>query len=55
MKRKQIETVASRGSEDRMRERVLGAAFSAFQEFGYAEASTIEIPNTRQAVKEGAV
>ena len=43
MKRKQIETVASRGSEDRMRERVLGAAFSAFQEFGYAGASTIEI------------
>ena len=43
VKRKQIETVASRGSEDRMRERVLGAAFSAFQEFGYAGASTIEI------------
>jgi AcrR family transcriptional regulator len=51
MKRKQIETVASRGSEDRMRERVLGAAFSAFQEFGYAGASTIEI-TTRAKVSK---
>ena len=51
VKRKQIETVASRGSEDRMRERVLGAAFSAFQKLGYAGASTIEIATRAKVSK----
>jgi AcrR family transcriptional regulator len=37
-----------------MRERVLGAAFSAFQEFGYAGASTIEI-TTRAKVSKRVV
>jgi AcrR family transcriptional regulator len=34
-----------------MRERVLGAAFSAFQEFGYAGASTIEIATRAKVSK----
>jgi AcrR family transcriptional regulator len=51
VKRKQIETAASRGSDNRMRERVLGAAFSAFQEFGYGGASTIEIATRAKVSK----
>jgi AcrR family transcriptional regulator len=55
MKRKSVETsrrpIHRRDSEDPDRTRVLQAAFSAFQQLGYAGASTLEIATRAKVSK----